>query len=159
MSAVKITENEGRVNAQVSEASHVSQSVANQKLPDTLGIRGRRARIVIREIPHILTIRVPRALIRRREARNWPTVLDRFARSHADDVVLSAVSDTTHLPRRRTICPFKGYLAYLCRSHYLSPRPHRAGWHGMIFSRYRGPLHCQVGFDWACGKPKLYRPY
>jgi hypothetical protein len=32
MSAVKITENEGRVNAKISEASHVSQSVANQKL-------------------------------------------------------------------------------------------------------------------------------
>ena len=36
ISAVKITENEGRVNAQMSEVSHVSQSVANQKLPDTL---------------------------------------------------------------------------------------------------------------------------
>jgi hypothetical protein len=60
--------------------------------------------MVIRAIPHILAIRAPEGLIRRREARNWPTVLDRFARSHTDDAVLLAVSDTTHLPRRRTIC-------------------------------------------------------
>jgi hypothetical protein len=33
INAVKTTENEGRVNAQISEVSHVSQSVASQKLP------------------------------------------------------------------------------------------------------------------------------
>src|ERR1039457_1876270 len=102
MSAVKITENEGRVNAQISDASHVSQSVANQRLPDISDIRGMKARIVIREIPHILTIRAPGRLTRPREARNWPTALDRSARSHADDEALLAVPDMT----RRTICLF-----------------------------------------------------
>lgn len=69
--------------------------------------------MVIREIPHILAIRAPRGVIRRREARNWPVLLDRVARSHPDDVVLLAVSDTTHLFRRRTIC-LANWILLLC---------------------------------------------
>src|SRR5580704_369116 len=104
VSAVKITENEGRVNAQINDTSHVSQSVASQKLPDRLSVRDRRTRRLIRATPHMLAIRMPTAFTRRAEARACLPVLPRFACTHEEDIVLSPVPDTTHLPRRRTLC-------------------------------------------------------
>ena len=68
MSAMKMTENERRVNAQVREASQVSQSVASQKLPDSLDSRGRRTTMATKETAHIVATRASRVLIRRSEA-------------------------------------------------------------------------------------------
>jgi hypothetical protein len=60
--------------------------------------------MVIREIPQILAISTSSGLIRRKRTQNWPKVLRRFARSHADHVVPLAVSDTRHLSERLTMC-------------------------------------------------------
>jgi hypothetical protein len=74
VSAVKITENEGRVNAQSSDAIHASQRDASQKLPERSDIRGISARAAIRKIPHRLAIRMPEGLTGRAGVLIWPSV-------------------------------------------------------------------------------------
>jgi len=104
MSAVKIIENEDRVNAHVSEASHVSQSAASNGLPDPLDIR-RRARTAIRDIAHMLAIKAPVGLLWRREGPNRTTaVLDIFVHSRTGEVVLLRASEVPRPRRGLAIC-------------------------------------------------------